>query len=177
MQPCRTLDAFLNQGKQRGGQDEQGIINDDKVWKVLQPRTERNFDRSVALWDTYARCMPGTNLDNFETPKDFMHKIAHAINGRYGDPKTCLTTIVQYWKNLTVGWQQIGHPKIRDDVVLSTLNICWFLFIKGPLQKEMNLARQKWARCFGTMLHIIYLGMQLWKYNWHLYDSPLIGPV
>ncbi|KAH9841009.1 uncharacterized protein C8Q71DRAFT_701269 [Rhodofomes roseus] len=167
MPPRRTLDAFLDQGEQRGGQDEQGIINDDEVRKALQPGTERNYDRSVALWDTYARRMPGANLDNFETPKDFMRKIAHAIDGRYGDPKACLTTVVQYWKNLTAGWRRTDRPKIRDDVVLSTSN-----FIKGPLQKEMNLARQKRARRYGTMLHFVYLGTQLWKYDWHLYDNP-----
>ena len=36
----------------------------------------------------------------------------------------------------------------------------------------MKLARQKSARKFGTMLHFVYLGTQLWKYDWHLYDSP-----
>lgn len=36
----------------------------------------------------------------------------------------------------------------------------------------MNLARQKRARKFGTLLHFVYLGTQLWKYDWHRYDSP-----
>lgn len=45
-------------------------------------------------------------------------------------------------------------------------------FIKGPLQKEMNLTRRKRARRFGTMLHFVYLGTQLWKYDWHRYESP-----
>ena len=36
----------------------------------------------------------------------------------------------------------------------------------------MNLARQKRARKFGTMIHFVYLGTLLWKYDWHRYDSP-----
>lgn len=51
MGPRRKLDAFLDQGEQRGGQDERGIINDDELRKALQPGTERDYDRSVALWD------------------------------------------------------------------------------------------------------------------------------
>ncbi|KAI0252177.1 hypothetical protein BJV78DRAFT_1281944 [Lactifluus subvellereus] len=121
--------------KQRGSKDELGIINDDEVRKVLQSGTERNYDRSVVLWDVYARRTPGANLNNFETPKDFMRKIAHVIDSRYGDPEACLTTVVQYWKNLTAGWRRAGRPQIKDDVVLSTSNL-----FKGPLQKEMNLA-------------------------------------
>ena len=35
----------------------------------------------------------------------------------------------------------------------------------------MNLARQKCARKFGTMLHFVYLGTQLRKYDWYRYDS------
>ena len=45
-------------------------------------------------------------------------------------------------------------------------------FIKGPLRNEMNLAYQKRARRFGTMLHFVYLGTQLWKCDWHRYDRP-----
>jgi hypothetical protein len=85
-----------------------------------------------------------------------MRKVAHVIDGRYGDPKACLTTVVQYWKNLTVGWRRAGRQKIKDEDVLSTSNVsgCSFpststrnttilQFIKGPMQNEMSLARQK----------------------------------
>lgn len=61
MGPRRTLDAFLDQGEQRGGQDERGIINDDEVRKALQPGTERDYDRSVALWDV--KVVPSSLVD------------------------------------------------------------------------------------------------------------------
>lgn len=48
----KTLDAFLDQGEQRGGlDDETGIINDDEVLKILQAGTEKNYTRAVELWD------------------------------------------------------------------------------------------------------------------------------
>lgn len=77
----------------------------------------------LVLIDRYAGRTPGANLNSFETPKDFMRKVAHAIDGRYGDPKACLTTVVQYWKNLTGGWRREGRETIRDEVVLSTSNV------------------------------------------------------
>ena len=30
---------------------------------------------------------PGSNLDNFETPKDFIRQVTNAIKGRYASPK------------------------------------------------------------------------------------------
>ena len=36
----------------------------------------------------------------------------------------------------------------------------------------MNLARQKRVRKFATMIHFVYLGTLLWKYDWHRYGSP-----
>jgi len=45
-------------------------------------------------------------------------------------------------------------------------------FINGPLQPEMNLACQKRARKFGTILRFVYLSTQLWKHDWHRYESP-----
>ena len=44
-------------------------------------------------------------------------------------------------------------------------------FIKGPLQKEMDLALKR-PRCYGTMIHFVYLATQLWKNDWHMYKTP-----
>jgi hypothetical protein len=45
-------------------------------------------------------------------------------------------------------------------------------FIKYPLQEELNLARKKRERCYGTMIHFLYLGTQLWQNDWHMYEKP-----
>ncbi|KAF8800162.1 hypothetical protein BYT27DRAFT_6837253 [Phlegmacium glaucopus] len=150
MPPCRTLDAFLDQGEQRGGRDESGTINNKEVRKALQSGTERNYSCAVALYGVYTRRMPGADLNSFETPKDPMPMQSTADTA----------TLRQYWKNLTTSWRRAGRQEIKDEVVLSTSN-----FIKGPLQNKMSLAPQKRARRFGTMLHFVYLGTQLWKYD------------
>jgi len=163
----QTFDAFLTKGELRGGaDDERGIVTNEEVRRPLQPGTERNYDRAGGLWEIYAKRRADAQLDNFETPKGYIRMIAHAIDGRYGDPKACLTTVLQYWKNTTASLSRAGRP-VRSNIVLSTTN-----FINGPLQREMNLARQKRARKFVTLLHFVYLGTQLWKYDWHRYDSP-----
>ncbi|KAG8986128.1 hypothetical protein FRB94_003096 [Tulasnella sp. JGI-2019a] len=133
---------------------------------MLQPGTERNYDCARGLWEVYAKRKGCAQLDNFKTPKGYICMIAHAIDGRYGDPKACLTMVLQYWKNTTASLSQTGHP-VRSNIVLSTTN-----FINGPLQRKMSLAHQKCVRKFGTMIHFIYLSTQLWKYDWHRYDSP-----
>jgi hypothetical protein len=50
---------------------------------------------------TIAKHNPGASLDRFETPKAFMRTVACAIDGKYGDSGTCLTTVIQHWKNPT----------------------------------------------------------------------------
>jgi len=45
--------------------------------------------------------------------------VAHAINGRYGDPSACLRTIVQYWKNTTAGLDLEGQP-VDSKIIAST---------------------------------------------------------
>jgi hypothetical protein len=34
------------------------------------------------------------------------------------------------------------------------------------------MARRKRERRYGTMIHFIHLGTQLWKYDWHTYSRP-----
>lgn len=60
--------------------------------------------------NSYLDVTPGAHLDNFETPKAFIRMVAHAIDGRYGDPIACLRTVVQYWKNTTAGLDREGEP-------------------------------------------------------------------
>ncbi|KAG8986171.1 hypothetical protein FRB94_003071 [Tulasnella sp. JGI-2019a] len=105
--------------------------------------------------NSYVKHKGCAQLDDFEMPKGYICMIAHAIDGGYGDPKACLTMVLQYWKNTTASLSWTGHP-----------------FINGLLQREMSLARQKHVRKFGTMIHFVYLSTQLWKYDWHQYDSP-----
>lgn len=45
-------------------------------------------------------------------------------------------------------------------------------FIKYILQLELNLARRKRERCYGTMIHFLFLGTQLWQNDWHMYEKP-----
>ncbi|KAI0029622.1 hypothetical protein K488DRAFT_56022 [Vararia minispora EC-137] len=161
MRVPRSLGDFFNDGELKSGQIESNIVNNGEVRRVIQSGTERNYKRAVALFDVYVNRNPLCNLDSFKTPKDFIRKVAYAIKGRCGDPKACLKTVHQYWKNLTAGWRRVGRYDIRDQV-----------FIFGDLQKEMKLAYQKRARRYGTMLHFVYLGTQLWKYDWHRYDRP-----
>jgi len=72
--------------------------------------------------NNYAKRNLDSSLDNVETPKAFMRMIAHAIDGRYGDPKACLTTVRQYWKNTTASLSRAGHP-VRSKKVLSTTHV------------------------------------------------------
>ncbi len=72
--------------------------------------------------NSYAKRRADAQLDNFETPKGYIRMIAHAIDGRYGDPKACLTTVLQYWKNTTASLSRAGRP-VRSDIVLSTTNV------------------------------------------------------
>jgi hypothetical protein len=37
--------------------------------------------------------------------------------------------------------------------------------IKYPLEDELKLARRKRVRCYGTMIHFVYLGTQLWEHD------------
>ena len=80
----------------------------------MRKRVSADYD------DSYASRKPGANLRDFEPPKDFMRMVALGTNGRYDDPKACLKSVIQVWKNLTAGWQWAKRGKIRAEVVSST---------------------------------------------------------
>ena len=47
------------------------------------------------MLDTYARRKLGASVASLKDLKNFMKKITFAINGKYGDLKICLGTVVQ----------------------------------------------------------------------------------
>ena len=72
--------------------------------------------------NSYKERNPDASLDNFESPKAFIRMIANVIDGRYGDPKACLTTVRQYWKNTTASLSRTGYP-VRSEIVSSTTHV------------------------------------------------------
>ncbi|KAK0490807.1 hypothetical protein IW261DRAFT_1555973 [Armillaria novae-zelandiae] len=171
MPPRRTLAAFLDQGDQRGGRDESGIINNEEVQKPLQSRTERNYSRAVALNDVCA-VPSGSPMRGARRVRPEQLRNAEGLHGRgcscdrrqmqrpqgmYNDRRSVLE---EPHHGLAAG----GTSDEKDKVVLSTSN--------GPLRNDTGLTRQKRVRRFGTILHFVYLGTQLWKHDWHRYPRP-----
>jgi len=76
----------------------------------------------LTIIGSYEKRNPGAKLNNFETPKKFILMVANAIDGRYGDPDACLSTVRQYWKNTTAGMEQEGEPVDRA-IIESTTNV------------------------------------------------------
>lgn len=66
---------------------------------------------------------PEASLESIEASKDFVRCIAFGVEGQYDDPMACMSTVVQMYKNFTCGWQWTNHPKIPDNVTLSTSNV------------------------------------------------------
>ena len=69
---------------------------------------------------------PGAQLDNFQTPKDFIQMVANAIDGRYNDKNACLKTVRQYWKNTTAALDREGE-KVKPEIINSTTNVVEFV--------------------------------------------------
>lgn len=99
---------------------------------------------------------PEASPESIEASKDFVRCIAFGVEGQYDDPMACMSTVVQMYKNFTGGWQWQNHPKIPDNVTLSTSNVStyWqklrqivmladeYQYIKYVLQPELGLARR-----------------------------------
>ena len=60
---------------------------------------------------------------DIETSKDFVRSVAFGIEGSYEDPKACLSSVIQYCKDFTAGWQWDRRPQINSRVTLSTSNV------------------------------------------------------
>ena len=71
---------------------------------------------------SYQNLNPGANLDNFQTPKDFIQMVAYAIDGRYGDDKACLRMFRQYWKNAIAALDREGK-KAEPEIINPTTNV------------------------------------------------------
>ena len=128
--------------------------------------------------NSYQKLDPGAKLDNFQTPKGFMRRVAYAIDGRYNDEKTCLKTVRQYWKDATAALDQGNYQFHYEREQFSLLFFLkrqtysfLFQFIEGPLQKEMNLPRQKRGRKYPSMSVFLIPGARLWGSDWPKYTS------
>jgi hypothetical protein len=66
--------------------------------------------------NSYQNLNPGANLDNFQTPKDFIRMVAYAIDGRYCDDEACLRTVRQYWKNTTAALDR-EVKKVEPEII------------------------------------------------------------
>jgi hypothetical protein len=87
------------------------------IWKGII------FRHSAPSYNRYEIEHPYVTPNSIETSKDFVRNIAFGIEGAYDDPKACLSTVVQNYKNFTAGRQWAGHQKINDAVTLSTSNV------------------------------------------------------
>lgn len=70
----------------------------------------------------YGKDHPGATPTSIEASKDFVRILAFGIEGKYDDPKACLSTVVQTYKNFAGGWQCAGH-KIPDNITRCTSNV------------------------------------------------------
>lgn len=52
-----------------------------------------------------------------------MWNVAFAIEGTYDDKKACMSSVVQYYKSFTAGWQWKGNNKIPERVTFTTSNV------------------------------------------------------
>ncbi|OCK87381.1 uncharacterized protein K441DRAFT_682617 [Cenococcum geophilum 1.58] len=148
--------SLFERARLRGSERNKDLlVNGEEVKKELQPSTKGNYTRALALWQEYEIRHPGSTPTSIEASKDFVRIVAPGIGGKYEDADACLSSVVQTYKNFTAGWRWAGHEKI-DRVTLSASN-----FIKYPLQDELQLARRKRVRRYGTIIHFLCLGTQL----------------
>ena len=87
------------------------------------PRKSRNSDVFVLFRNRYQTEHPDASPEGIESSKDFVRCIAFGIEGQYDDPWACMSSVVQTYKNFTSGWQWKGHPKIAENMTLSTSNV------------------------------------------------------
>jgi hypothetical protein len=95
--------------------------------------------------NSYKNLNPGANLNNFQTPKDFIWMVAYAIDGRYGNDKACLRTVHQYWKNTTASLDREGK-KVEPEIINSTMNMStlfqYVILFKSTTYSGIPPARQ-----------------------------------
>lgn len=72
----------------------------------------------------------------------------NGIDCRYGDPKACSVTAVQYRKNFTAGLQQAGREKMKDEVLsISNVSSCGAPPARKPPQRpRCRFSPMLWRR-------------------------------
>ncbi|KAF2257712.1 hypothetical protein CC78DRAFT_549703 [Lojkania enalia] len=165
-------EAFFERASQNVAiEKKKDIVNGKQVLKELQPKTKKNYERALALWNQYEKLNPGVSPDNIETSKGYVMSIALGIEGGYSNKKPGLWTVVQYYKDFTAGWRRArmeeeqeneeknGEVKVISPIVtLSTSN-----FIKYELYNILELPYRKRLRRYGSQIHFLHLGTQWWK--------------
>lgn len=46
------------------------------------------------------------------------------------------------------------------------------MLVKEPQREELELPFRERERCYGSMIHFIYLRKQLWQNDWQKYKKP-----
>lgn len=65
---------------------------------------------------------PDDNTNDVETQKDFVNKIVYGIEGRNGDEKRSLKSVVQAWKDFRANFRLLQEP-IPRKTTLSVISV------------------------------------------------------
>jgi hypothetical protein len=138
-----AVKSFFARARARGSDSNKESVNGEEVKRELAGGTKRNYGRALALWKGYVilrQCFFHLDADflspnsfqaenaeaspnDIKASKDFVRCIAYGIEGKYDDPMACVSTVVQYYKDFTGGWQWKGNPTIEEKVTLTTSNV------------------------------------------------------
>ena len=66
---------------------------------------------------------PGATPYDIKTLQEFTTAIAYSIDGGYGDPTACMSTVVSYLKDFSGGLSDSGQPALGKQLTNSTRNV------------------------------------------------------
>lgn len=75
---------------------------------------------------------PVASAYDLESLKDFVHKLAYGIEGKYDDEKAGQGSVKVIWKRFTAGFKR-DHDAIPGHITLSVTNVKYPLHYVSPL--------------------------------------------
>ncbi|EXK83429.1 hypothetical protein FOQG_12291 [Fusarium oxysporum f. sp. raphani 54005] len=172
MGKAKSAADALRLGSERSAVKESNIINGEFVHRTLQPAVERNYKKMMEFWLEYQRIETKASVNDLESLKDFMRKVAYGIDGEDAEDQEFdvpgWETVRKYWNAFTAAWQR-SYPteSIPRGIAQSVTE-----FIKGPLAEEMGMPKHKRRRRFATKNVMLNYARQLWAADWIEHKCP-----
>ncbi len=140
---AKSAAEAIRLGCERSSKKDSNIVNDDILFKKLQPAVERTYQKRMDQWLEYVYTLrlsdswltsvnrwqrtktPEPSPYDLKSLKDFVRNVAYGIDGEEGIDVPGSETVRKYWNTFTAAFQRanLGTP-LPSGIARAVTEVC-----------------------------------------------------